>query len=56
MTRITEVKCMRTRSNGSWTVVKVLTDQPCLYGLDRRADGTVVRPQGPTAFVESIIP
>lgn len=46
MTKITEVRCIRTRSTGTWLVVKVLTDQPGLYGIgsahDYNATGAVV--------------
>ena len=38
MTKITEIRCIRTRSNGSWTIVKVLTDQPGLYGIGSASD------------------
>jgi len=38
MTKITEIKCIRTRANGSWTIVKVLTDQPGLYGIGSASD------------------
>jgi mannonate dehydratase len=54
MTKITDVKCIRTRSNGSWTIVKVLTDQPGLYGIgsatDFRHSETVIK------AVETITP
>jgi mannonate dehydratase len=44
--KITEVRCIRTRSTGTWVVVKVLTDQPGLYGIgsahDYNATGAVV--------------
>ena len=33
MTRISGVKVIRTRAGGNWVVVKVLTDQPGLYGI-----------------------
>ena len=38
MTKITDIKCIRTRANGSWTIVKVLTDQPGLYGIGSASD------------------
>lgn len=38
MTKIAEIKCIRTRANGSWTIVKVLTDQPGLYGIGSASD------------------
>ncbi len=33
MTKITGIKCIRTRPGGTWVVVKVMTDQPGLYGI-----------------------
>ncbi len=33
MAKITGIRCIRTRRNGSWLIMKVLTDQPGLYGL-----------------------
>jgi mannonate dehydratase len=54
MTKITAIRCIRTRANGSWTIVKVLTDQPGLYGIgsasDFRHSGTVIK------AVETIAP
>lgn len=38
MPKITGVKCIRTRANGTWTIVKVLTDQPGLYGIGSASD------------------
>jgi len=38
MTKVTEIKCIRTRANGSWTIVKVLTNQPGLYGIGSASD------------------
>jgi len=44
--KITDVRCIRTRATGTWLVVKVLTDQPGLYGIgsahDYNATGAVV--------------
>src|ERR687887_1577118 len=46
MAKITGVKCIRTRVVGTWVIVKVLTDQPGLYGIgsahDQNATGAVV--------------
>jgi mannonate dehydratase len=54
VTKITDVKCIRTRANGSWTIVKILTDQPGLYGIgsatDFRHSETVIK------AVETITP
>jgi mannonate dehydratase len=45
MPKITRVRCLRTRSTGTWLVVKVETDQPGLYGIgsahDYNATGAV---------------
>ena len=38
MTRITGIRTIRTRSDGSWLIVKVLTDQPGLYGIGSASD------------------
>jgi mannonate dehydratase len=38
MTQVSDIKCIRTRANGSWTIVKVLTDQPGLYGIGSASD------------------
>jgi len=46
MTKITDVRCIRTRATGTWVIVKVLTDQPGLYGIgsahEYNATGAVV--------------
>ena len=33
MAKIKEVRCIRTRQNGTWIIVKIITDQPGLYGI-----------------------
>ncbi|HEX2037444.1 MAG TPA: enolase C-terminal domain-like protein [Chloroflexota bacterium] len=33
MPKITAVRCIRTRATGTWVIVKILTDQPGLYGI-----------------------
>jgi mannonate dehydratase len=38
MAKITEVRCLRTRAPGTWVIVKVLTDQPGLYGIGSASD------------------
>ena len=38
MAKITGVKCIRTRSSGTWVIVKILTDQPGLYGIGSASD------------------
>ena len=46
MTKIKEIKCIRTRPAGTWVVVKVITDQPGMYGIgsahDYNATGAAV--------------
>jgi mannonate dehydratase len=53
MAKITEIRTIRSRSNGSWVFVKVLTDQPGLYGIGSASDcyhsATII-----TAIEESI--
>jgi len=41
MPKITEIRCLRTRSTGTWVVVKVITDQPGLYGIGSAHDYNV---------------
>jgi len=38
MPKITAIQTIRTRANGSWLIVKVLTDQPGLYGIGSASD------------------
>jgi mannonate dehydratase len=38
MAKIKEIRCIRTRSSGIWTIVKVITDQPGLYGIGSASD------------------
>jgi mannonate dehydratase len=38
MPKITDIQTIRTRANGSWLFVKVLTDQPGLYGIGSASD------------------
>ena len=38
MTKITGIETIRTRANGTWLFVKVLTDQPGLYGIGSASD------------------
>ncbi|MBR85238.1 MAG: mandelate racemase [Rhodospirillaceae bacterium] len=38
MPKIESIKCIRTRANGVWTIVKVTTDQPGLYGIGSVSD------------------
>lgn len=38
MAKITAIKCIRTRVNGTWCIVKIYTDQPGLYGIGSASD------------------
>ncbi len=38
MSKIKEIRCIRTRPDASWLIVKVLTDQPGLYGIGSASD------------------
>jgi mannonate dehydratase len=38
MAKIEEIRCIRTRANGTWTIVKVITNQPGLYGIGSASD------------------
>jgi len=38
MAKIKEVRCIRTRPAGTWVVVKIITDQPGLYGIGSAHD------------------
>jgi mannonate dehydratase len=38
MPKITAIRCIRTRVDGTWVIVKVLTDQPGLYGIGSASD------------------
>ena len=38
MAKIKEIRCIRTRANGEWLIVKVITDQPGLYGIGSGTD------------------
>ena len=38
MPKITQIRCIRTRADGTWIIVKVLTDQPGLYGIGSASD------------------
>ena len=38
MTKITGIETIRTRADGTWLFVKVLTDQPGLYGIGSASD------------------
>lgn len=38
MAKIREIRCIRTRATGTWLIVKILTDQPGLYGIGSAHD------------------
>jgi mannonate dehydratase len=38
MTTITGIHCIRTRADGTWTIVRVATDEPDLYGIGSASD------------------
>src|SRR6266849_7775564 len=38
LSKITGIRCIRTRADGSWVILKVLTDQPGLYGIGSASD------------------
>lgn len=38
MEKIKEIKSIRMRANGTWVIVKVITDQPGLYGIGSASD------------------
>ena len=38
MAKIKEIRCIRTRVNGTWVIVKITTDQPGLYGIGSASD------------------
>ena len=55
MAKITGIRCIRTRANGTWLFVKVLTDQPGLYGIGSASDHYLRRTVA-TAIEQSIAP
>lgn len=52
MAKITGVKCIRTRHDGSWTIVKVTTDQDGLYGIGSATD--IFNPEAVVQVVEQL--
>ncbi|BBI31716.1 enolase C-terminal domain-like protein [Cohnella abietis] len=53
MAIITGVKCIRTRHDGSWTIVKVTTDQDGLYGVGSASD--MYYPDAVVQVIEQIL-
>jgi mannonate dehydratase len=54
MAKITNIRSIRTRVNGTWVIVKVETDQPGLYGIGSASDH--YRAKTVIAAVEAITP
>ncbi|MCU0521150.1 MAG: mandelate racemase [Anaerolineae bacterium] len=54
MPKIVDVKVIRTRATGMWVIVKVLTDQPGLYGIGSASD--VFHPETVAKAVETLTP
>ena len=54
MAKIKEVRCIRTRRSGMWTIVKIMTDQPGLYGIGSASD--VNHPETVIKAAETIAP
>ena len=55
MAKIEQIRCIRTRANGTWAIVKVTTDQPGLYGIGSVSDARHI-PTVITAIKEVIGP
>ncbi|WP_240546425.1 enolase C-terminal domain-like protein [Paenibacillus artemisiicola] len=53
MAKITGIKCIRTRRNGTWTVVKVLTDQDGLCGIGSAND--LYNPEAVVQVIEQLL-
>ena len=54
MAKIKSINCIRTRPGGMWTIVKVLTDQPRLYGIGSASN--VNHPETVIQAIETIKP
>ncbi|MFF2910545.1 enolase C-terminal domain-like protein [Paenibacillus sp. NPDC057934] len=53
MAKITRIECIRTRHDGSWTIVKVSTDQDGLYGLGSASD--LYNPEAVVQVIEQLL-
>jgi mannonate dehydratase len=53
MAKITGIKCIRTRRDGSWTIVKVTTDQDGLYGVGSASD--MYNPEAVIQVIEQLL-
>ena len=54
MAKITNIRSIRTRNNGTWVIVKVETDQPGLYGIGSASDHYLAKTV--IAAIEAITP
>ncbi len=54
MTKITDIQTIRSRVNGTWLFVKVITDQPGLYGIGSASDH--FRCRTVQAMIETLTP
>lgn len=53
MAKITGIKCIRTRKDGCWTIVKVMTDQDGLYGIGSASD--MYNPEAVVQIIEQLL-
>ncbi|WP_433618919.1 hypothetical protein [Paenibacillus cellulositrophicus] len=53
MAKITAVRCIRTRHDGSWVIVKVMTDQDGLYGIGSASD--IYQPGAVVSIIEELL-
>ncbi|MBM3262682.1 MAG: mandelate racemase [candidate division Zixibacteria bacterium] len=53
MAKIKGIKCIRTRAEGMWTIVKIFTDQPGLYGIGSASD--ITNQEGVIKTVENLL-
>ncbi|MBM7564196.1 enolase C-terminal domain-like protein [Paenibacillus sacheonensis] len=53
MAKIKEIRIIRTRRDTSWTIVKVVTDQPGLYGIGSASD--IFNPKAVIAVIEELL-
>lgn len=53
MAKITRIECIRTRHDGSWTIVKISTDQDGLYGLGSASD--LYNPEAVVQVIEQLL-
>ncbi|TLS53907.1 mandelate racemase [Paenibacillus antri] len=53
MTKIKRMRCIRTRRDASWTIIKVETDQPGLYGIGSANDH--FNPSAVVSVVEELL-